>query len=163
MPFCPNCGQMAEGRFCAACGTTIGGPAPGQSMPPPPQAGPQAGPHSSAQTGLPENAACALCYVLGLVTGILFLVLTPYNQNPRVKFHAFQAIFFHVAAIAFWMGSVFVMYLLPGPLAFLYGLLQVVVGFGSFFLWLFLMWKAYNGERFELPVIGSLAAAQAGR
>ncbi len=57
----------------------------------------------------------------------------------------------------------FLLYLLPGPLAFLYGLLQLVIGLGSFLLWLFLMYKAYNGERFELPVVGPLAAAQAGR
>ncbi|MBL8173052.1 MAG: hypothetical protein JNK48_00195 [Bryobacterales bacterium] len=112
---------------------------------------------------MPENAASALCYLLGLVTGVLFLALSPYNQNPRIKFHAFQAILFHVAAIVFWMGSMFLLYLLPGWMAFLYGLLQLVIGLGSFLLWLFLMWKAYNGERMELPVIGQMAAAQAGR
>lgn len=169
MPFCPNCGAQAEGRFCAACGATIGGPPPGMQQPPPAyQSNPggqggQAGPQANAQVGLQENMASALCYLLGLVTGVLFLALSPYNQNPRIKFHAFQAIFFHVAAIAFWMGSMFLMYLLPGPLAFLYGLLQLVIGLGSFLLWLFLMYKAYNGERFELPVVGPLAAQQAGR
>jgi uncharacterized membrane protein len=61
------------------------------------------------------------------------------------------------------VGSVFVLYILPGPLAFLYGLLQLVIGLGSFLLWLFLMWKAYNNERFELPLVGPMAAAQAGR
>ncbi|MBS1825902.1 MAG: hypothetical protein JST93_11320 [Acidobacteria bacterium] len=112
---------------------------------------------------MPENAASALCYLLGLITGILFLAIAPYNQNPRIKFHAYQAIFFHLATIVFWVGSIFLLYLLPGPLAFLYGLLQLVVGLGSFLLWLFLMWKAYNNERMELPIVGPMAAAQAGR
>lgn len=163
MPFCPNCGQQAEGRFCAACGTTIGGSPEGGGSASQQQSGAQGGAPGNAQAGLQENAASALCYALGLITGILFLVLSPYNQNPRIKFHAFQSIFFHVAVIVFWMGSVIVLYILPGPLAFLYGLLQLVIMVGSFGLWLFLMWKAYNNERFELPLVGGLAAAQAGR
>lgn len=161
MPFCPNCGQSVEGRFCAACGATLGGASPGAPPPPPPSY--QGAPQSNAQAGLPENAASALCYVLGLVTGILFLAISPYNQNPRIKFHAYQAIFFHLATIVFWVGSIFLLYLLPGPLAFLYGLLQLVIGLGAFLLWLFLMWKAYNNERMELPIVGPMAAAQAGR
>ena len=158
MPFCPNCGQQAEGRFCAACGATIGA-APGpQASTPPPQYEPNA-----QAAGLQENVACALCYVLGLITGILFLAIAPYNQNPRIRFHAFQSIFFHIAVICFSMASVMLGYLLGDFLAILYGLLSMVIGFGIFFLWLFLIWKAYNGDRFELPVVGSMAAAQAGR
>lgn len=168
MAFCPNCGQQAEGRFCAACGATIGGAAPGAQGGPPPSFQQQSyqqqqGPQANAQAGLPENAAGALCYLLGLITGILFLALGPYNQNPRIKFHAFQSIFLNVAWMAFWVASVFLLYLLPGPLAFLYGLLQLVISLGIFLLWLFMMWKTYNGERVELPVVGPLAAAQAGR
>ena len=44
-----------------------------------------------------DNVASALCYLLGLITGIIFLVLTPYNRNPVVRFHAFQSIFLNVA------------------------------------------------------------------
>jgi hypothetical protein len=60
------------------------GGAPGGSLPP---SGPPA-----AAGGMTDNVASALCYVLGLITGILFLVLSPYNQNKTVRFHAFQSI-----------------------------------------------------------------------
>ncbi len=48
--------------------------------------------------GLTENVASALCYALGWITGIVFLVLAPYNQNRTVRFHAWQSIFFFGAA-----------------------------------------------------------------
>lgn len=171
MAFCPNCGAQAEGRFCAACGTTLGGAAPGAQGGPPPsfqqqpyqQGSQQQGPQANAQAGLPENAASALCYLLGLITGVLFLAIAPYSQNPRVKFHAFQSIFLNVAWIAFWIVSMFLAYLLPTLLVVLFGLLQLVISLGIILLWLFMMWKTYNGERVELPIVGPLAAQQAGR
>ena len=49
--------------------------------------------------GMDENVAAALCYLLGVLTGILFLVLEPYNRNPVIRFHAFQSIFAWIAAI----------------------------------------------------------------
>ena len=92
MPFCASCGAQVEGRFCAKCGSTVGaaGAAP-QAAPsyPPPVPPPTA-------AGMADNAASALCYVLGFITGILFLVLAPYNQNRTVRFHAFQSIFLNV-------------------------------------------------------------------
>ena len=42
-------------------------------------------------TGMTDNVAGALCYALGLVTGILFLVLTPYNQNKQSGSTRFRA------------------------------------------------------------------------
>src|SRR5258708_4122880 len=93
MAFCPSCGAQVDGRFCQKCGATVdaGGV-------PPPGAAPAAG-----SAGLTDNAAGALCYLFGLITGILFLVISPYNTNRAVKFNAFQAIFFHVAMIAIWI------------------------------------------------------------
>ncbi len=55
---------------------------------------------SSASSGLQRNVAGMLCYILGLITGIIFLVIDPYNKDKFVRFHAFQAIFFHVGMIA---------------------------------------------------------------
>src|ERR1035441_7001288 len=92
MAFCASCGAPVEGKFCAKCGTPMGADVP--------PAGATPGP---AATGMTDNAASALCYVLGLITGILFLVLAPYNQNKTIRFHAFQSIFLNVAWIAFWM------------------------------------------------------------
>ena len=46
-----------------------------------------------------DNVASTLCYALGFITGIIFLVLEPYSKNRVVRFHAFQSIFFSIAAI----------------------------------------------------------------
>ncbi len=111
-----------------------------------------------------ENIAAALCYLLGVLTGILFLVLEPYNRNPVIRFHAFQSIFVWIAAIVIGM----VVSVLAYPIAALpfIGwlidiLLWMVFSLGVVGLWLFLMYKAYNKERFVVPVVGPLAEKQA--
>ena len=112
-----------------------------------------------------DNVAGALCYVLGLITGVLFLALAPYNQNKFVRFHAFQSIFFNVAWIALWivesMLAVILRAILPYGMGMLIVLLGLVISLGGFLLWLFLIYKAYSSEKFMLPVIGALAAKQA--
>jgi uncharacterized membrane protein len=115
-----------------------------------------------------ENVAGALCYVVGLVTGIVFLVLQPYNHNRTIRFHAFQSIFFHVAWIIFWFGLHIVLVTLGfGLLGALFGLLSMlislVIGFGGFLLWLYLMWRAYNNNPLVLPIIGPIAQQQAAK
>ena len=62
-------------------------------------AAPASGPAVQAAGAMADNVASALCYVLGLITGIIFLVLAPYNRNPAIRFHAFQSIFLNVACI----------------------------------------------------------------
>ena len=100
MAFCATCGAAVEGQFCAKCGSRVGA-APSAA----------AGPGFQQSEALAENVAAALCYVLGLVTGILFLILTPYNKNPLIRFHAFQSIFLNVACIvaSIVLNMVFVM------------------------------------------------------
>jgi uncharacterized membrane protein len=121
-------------------------------------------PAGAQSSGLTENMACALCYVLGLLTGILFLVLAPYNQNRLIRFHAFQSIFVNlgiwVAFFALFMVTSF-MHLIPFVGVLIDFALYFIVGIGSFVLWLLLMYKAYNGERWVLPVVGPLAEKQA--
>src|SRR5579871_190517 len=96
MPFCPKCGSNVEGRFCAKCGSAVDAGAPaygaGAPMPPPP-------PGAVAGAGMQENVAAALCYALGFITGIIFLVLEPYNRNRNIKFHAWQSIFLSGALV----------------------------------------------------------------
>jgi len=109
-----------------------------------------------------SNVAAALAYLVGFVTGIVFLAIEPYNKDPFVRFHAFQSIFLSVAYIAFsvvW-GVVFGMLFFLN-LGFLWSLLALV-RLAFLLLWLFTMYKAYKNERFSLPVIGPLAAKQAG-
>jgi uncharacterized membrane protein len=117
-------------------------------MPPPP----------AASAPLADNVASALCYVLGLVTGILFLVISPYNQNRRIRFHAFQAIFLHVALIVCYFVLGFLLGVLRG---FGFFMLWPLVGLAFFVLWVYMIISAYQGKTVVLPVIGNLAQQQA--
>jgi uncharacterized membrane protein len=158
MTFCPNCGAPVEGRFCAKCGaaaTAAGGPA----VP-----GPDVTSDPVALTGMPENVVCTLCYLFTVITGILFLVLEPYNRNRNIRFHAFQSIFFGIAAVVAWVVLITLStILLHIPiLGWMLGfLLWTALGIGALICWLMLMYKAYNNQRFLLPVIGPLAEKQA--
>ena len=81
MAFCATCGAAVEGSFCAKCGSQVGA-APSASS----------GTAMQVSGAMADNVASALCYLVGLITGIIFLVLAPYNKNPVIRFHAFQSI-----------------------------------------------------------------------
>jgi uncharacterized membrane protein len=172
MAFCANCGAQAPGKFCPNCGATItaagpapgapAGPDPGASYSPPP--GYQAAP-PVAGSGLAENVAGALCYLAGFVTGILFLALAPYNQNPRIRFNAFQSIFFNVAWIALWIVFGIVgtaMAFTLSTVFWMIHLLGTLIGLCFLVVWIILMVKAYNNSPLVLPIIGPMAQKQAG-
>lgn len=150
MAFCPNCGAQTAGAFCSNCGSAVNaGPGP---------AGMAYAPPAAASTGgMSENVAGALCYLLGVITGVIFLVIAPYNQNKTVRFHAFQSIFLSVAyfviQIAWSIVSVF-----THGLGFLFYPLLLLC---FFVLWLYMMFSAYNNKKVKLPVIGDLAEKQA--
>ncbi|OGM12906.1 hypothetical protein A3A76_00435 [Candidatus Woesebacteria bacterium RIFCSPLOWO2_01_FULL_39_23] len=93
-------------------------------------------------TGLPRNTAAALSYVLGPVSGVVFLLL---EKDPFVKFHAMQSIV--VFGILFLLQWAFVLTIFLAPLS---GLLIIVM----FVLWLMLIYKAWSGEEWEVPVLG---------
>jgi uncharacterized membrane protein len=101
-------------------------------------------------TGLEENVAGVLCYVLGFITGIVFLVLE--KENRFVRYHAFQSIFFSVA--------LFVVSMIVNVIPFIGWLLGLAINLLALLLWLFLMYKAYTGEKFKLPWLGDLAERQ---
>lgn len=153
MAFCPNCGSQVSGTFCQNCGTPVtGGTAPagaGAAYVPP------AAP--AAASGLNENVASALCYLFGLVTGIIFLLIAPYNQNKTVRFHAFQSIFMHVGIIILWILYTMTSFLTHGIGFLLFPLFSLLV----IALWLYMMYTAYNGKKVKLPVVGDLAEKQA--
>jgi len=152
MPFCQSCGASVEGKFCAKCGTPLEGAAggPGPSGDPTPQP-------ASPGSGMTDNVACALCYLLGLVTGILFLVIEPYNKNRNVRFHAFQSIFLNVA----WIAMMIVLSILGTVTQGIMFLLTPLLGLAFFGLWLYMMWSAYQNKKVVLPVIGPIAEKQA--
>jgi len=166
MAFCPNCGAQASGAFCPNCGTRLAGNAGASTGASAFGSATGAGSPSAVNaSGLSTGAASALCYLLGLITGIVFLVIAPYNQNKTVRFHAFQSIFTHLAIMVIgFVGSI-----LLGIFAVATHGLGMMV-FPTFFpifslavfvLWLYLMYSAYNNQMVKLPLVGDLAAKQA--
>jgi uncharacterized membrane protein len=98
-------------------------------------------------SGLDPNVAAALCYSLGWVSGLLFYLTEPHNGF--VRFHAAQA------TIVFGSACLALLVCLAIPL--LGWILSIFVFYGSAALWLLLMFKAYQGERFKLPIAGAMA------
>ena len=166
MAFCAQCGAEAAGNFCPKCGATIGAaagaPPPNPGYAPPP--GQQGYAPVAQSQGMGENTASALCYLVGLVTGIIFLVIAPYNQNKTVRFHAFQSIFFHISVIVIYIGLgivTFFLGIITHGFGFLGMFLYPILGLVVLGLWLYLMFSAYNNKTVVLPVIGNLARKQA--
>jgi len=152
MAFCPNCGNQipAGATACPVCEGAGAGAGPVAAAP---AAGAQA-----QVGGLTENVAGALAYVT-IIPAIIFLVLEPYNKNRFVRFHSFQSIFFHVAWVILWVAlGIFGHIPLLGWASLL---LWPLVGLAGFVLWLVMVFKAYQGQWFKLPVIGNLAEQQA--
>ena len=113
-----------------------------------------------------SNVAGLLTYILGFITGIIFLVIEPYKNDKFVRFHAFQSIFFNVALVVFWIAYTILTSILGfvslGILAVVMGLVGVLISLAILAYWIFLMYKAYNNELYKIPFIGDLAAKQAG-
>lgn len=166
--FCHQCGaQVQEAqRFCNKCGTLLSPTQPTTAPPPPPgyQQTPGYGqypyqppPSVSAGGELRPNVAGMLCYPLSIISGLLFLVLTPYNRDRFIKFHAYQAIFFFAALIVL---NIALRILLPWPLeGVMLGFLRLIALGGTAYS----MYKAWQGEKFKLPVIGEIAEQQANK
>jgi uncharacterized membrane protein len=95
------------------------------------------------KTGLTKNTAGALAYVLGPVTGAVFYLL---EKNPYVRFHAMQSIVvFGLLFVLQWAFTITVILVQLVPL------LSIV----AFVLWLLLIYKAWMGEEWEVPMLGS--------
>ena len=116
-------------------------------------------PEQNPQTGLSDDAASGLAY-LTFIPAIIFLVVPPYNQSAKVRFHCWQSIFLGVAWFAIWIVLTVIAFI--PVLNLLNFILFPLIGLGFFILWLLVMIKAFNGERFKIPVLGDLAAKQAG-
>ncbi len=101
-------------------------------------------------TGLDANLAALVCYVLGFVTGIVMLVIE--KDSKFVRFHAMQSVmtFLGLFAINIVLGFIPI-------LGWIVSLLLLPV---TLILWLVLMYKAYQGEKFKLPIVGDMAEQQ---
>jgi uncharacterized membrane protein len=147
MPHCTKCGAMvAEGTaFCGSCGAPqgTGAAAPaGTTGAPAPAVG-------TTQSGLAENVAGTLCYVLGWITGLIFYLI---DKRPYVRWHAAQSIvvFGTLHILSFVIGIFFVATLFSGGFSLAWGL-HTLITLVALVLWVLLMVKAYQGERFRVP------------
>jgi len=107
-------------------------------------------PVNKTDSGLQQNVAGLLCYLLGWVTGIIFLVIE--KKNKFVRFHAVQSI------VVF--GAYTVIAIILNLIPFIGWVINMLLGIATFILWIILMFKAYQGQMYKLPVAGSIAENQ---
>jgi uncharacterized membrane protein len=140
--FCSKCGaENPEGaKFCSKCGAGLG-TSVGVS------------PEAESSTGLSANVAGLLCYVLGWITGIIFVVLE--KKSTFVKFHAWQSIM--------TFGVLTVAQLVLGWIPFVGWILNILIGILMFVLWLILIIQAGTGKMWKVPGAGDWAERQANR
>ena len=118
--------------------------------------------------GLEENVEGALCYLLGAITGILFLFLE--KESDFVKFHAMQSTVTSISLIIVWivfviLGTIVgmvvsIIAIFFPPVVVIFGLISILVYLLIFLvglvLWIVGMYKAYQGERYKFPIFGNI-------
>lgn len=97
-----------------------------------------------------ENLLGAASYLLGFITGIIFLLIE--KESKYVRFHAMQS------TILF--GGIFVANIALGFIPILGWIVGLVLSFVAFIMWIVLMWKAFQGEMYKAPWVGELAEKQ---
>lgn len=103
--------------------------------------------------GLDENVEAFLSYLFGWVTGIVFLVVE--KESEFVRFHAMQST---IAFLGFTILSIILVPLSLVPvLGVVAGLIDMLIWIASLITWVICMIKAYQGERFKLPIVGNWA------
>jgi len=143
MAFCKSCGQeIGAANFCSKCGASQI-----------PAASPGAVAVASSGEGLAENVAGLLCYALGWVTGLIFLLI---DKRPWVKFHAAQSIAVFGGLTIIRLGLLFMTHFMGWGI-------QALLGLIGFVLWIFLMVKAYQHETVRIPIAADIADNLAGK
>ena len=104
-------------------------------------------------TGLEANVAGLLCYVLGWISGLVFILIE--KENKFVRFHAVQSIAVF-GAVTIVQIVLFVLAQIPF-IGLLFWILYAIVGLLAFVLWIVLMVKAYQGTMYKLPWAGNFA------
>jgi uncharacterized membrane protein len=169
MAFCGKCGtSVAEGvDFCPKCGSPTGSVVTNT-----PVAASAGGPAvtpvvTPATSGLTENVAGLLCYLVGWLTGIIFLLI---DKRPFVRFHAAQSIV--VFGVLFIL-RILLSYGLLGSYGFfgyhalgmfwLWTMISLLVSLVTLVAWVVLMVMAYQGKHFEVPIAAGIAKSLAGK
>jgi uncharacterized membrane protein len=155
MAFCSACGAEVSGAaFCPKCGAAQGGAAHGSVAT-------TTSSTASPTAGMEENVAGLLSYILGWITGLIFFLI---DKRPFVRFHAAQSILLNIAlfVVYFAIAIGFGVFRMIG-LGFFTLFIWPLIGLAAFILWVFLMYKAYQHEKFMLPVIGGIAEGMANK
>ena len=142
------------------------GPPPGGQPPYQPPGGqqpgyPPPGYQPQASGGVDKKTGAILSYLLGWVTGLIFLFVG--KSDPDVKYHAAQSIvFFGGMTVIFWALRILES-VLPGGISLILTLIGVVLSFYTFIMWIVCLIQANsnNGARFQIPVVGSFVAPYA--
>ena len=112
-----------------------------------------------------DNVAGALAY-LTFIPAIVFLVVDPYKNDKFIRFHSFQSIFYSVVFIGFsivWLILSIILGLISmGILGGIMFLIHLLIDLAFVAFWIVLVYKAYQNEVFKAPIIGVIAAKQAG-
>jgi uncharacterized membrane protein len=102
---------------------------------------------SDTKIGLAENISGVVAYVLGFITGIVLLVIE--KENKFVRFHAAQS------TVVF--GGLFIISIVLGFIPVIGWLIALLLPFVGFVLWIYLMFMAYKGNLYRLPVVADFA------
>jgi len=162
--FCSKCGaENPEGaKFCSKCGAEFDAAATPTEC--------AAKPEAESSTAMSANVAGLLCYVLGWITGIVFVVRE--KKSTFVKFHAWQSIMtfgvltvaslillipIYLIVISGWdpYGAIFVILIIAA--------IGVLIGVLNFILWIILMIQARRGKMWKVPWAGNWAEKQASK
>jgi hypothetical protein len=89
--FCQACGAQTDpiAEICIKCGVRLQKPA-------------------KASTGLEPNVAGLLCYLVGWITGLVFILIE--KENQFVRFHAMQSIIifgWHSPSNSLYLGTIY--------------------------------------------------------
>lgn len=110
----------------------------------------ESGNRRKTSTGFTENIAALLSYLLGFITGIIFLIVE--KENRFVRFHAIQSL------ITFL--PLFIISYIVGIIPLIGDIFSFLIGVLEFILWIVLMYKAYKGKWFKLPIVGDISEQQ---
>lgn len=106
---------------------------------------------AKSSTGLDENVAGLLSYLLGWITGLIFFLVE--KDSKFVRFHAMQSI------VVF--GSITVLNIVLIWIPVVGWILRILLSILALVLWIILMVKAYQGKKYKIPWAGDIAEKQA--
>ena len=93
------------------------------------------------------------CYLAGILFPIVYLTTEPYKSDGFLRFHSFQSIVFTLCWAAVTITNNSIRFKTGGI-----NTLLSAIWLLFFVMWIVLMFKAYRGQRFKLPIGGTLAA-----